>query len=151
MSKLKLAQRPVTVQELENDMYHCCRWCRNFDKGKCYAHIVDVQELGEEVLTPVLEDGNLSEALEETLHSLDFKESFDSLFDLLEEYGLSKKRMKEINKCFKDCMNSFLDFKVKGDVEETAHFVYVNAFEEQIPKEGVEISSPESFYCKEFR
>lgn len=43
MAKLKVKSRPITVDKVEGDMYHCCRWCHYFDNGYCLNDSVSAE------------------------------------------------------------------------------------------------------------
>ncbi len=36
LAKIIIQEVPMMNDDFENDMYHRCRWCKYFEKGRCY-------------------------------------------------------------------------------------------------------------------
>jgi len=128
-----------------NDLYHCCRWCKWFDgtKGIC-TNEQAFNKLGDNVLYPFWENGNLSEAIREGFK--DFK--FPELHSALVESKLSKKRVHEI-------MVTFF-----GELELIAQTNWTESIDDSVSTalnnfdfgrdDGVSIKDPSDFHCKHF-
>lgn len=74
----------------KEDMYHCCNYCKYFDKGKCYKGFADLS-VTYDVVYSVAENGRLSEVIEEELNSHKPVKAYAAIRNKLTEYGLSKK------------------------------------------------------------
>lgn len=89
------------------------------------------------------EDGRLHEAIEESLT----KPKFDYLKDLLQEYGISNKRYKEILKAIEEDLemnkNNFIEY-----IDEGVSRLFLNNEVDSV--EDLELIDPEAFYCKYF-
>lgn len=126
-----------------DDMYHNCRWCRHNVKGSC-AKSSEVFE------NPVIdnsyklaEDGKLAEAIEE---GLKFPE-FEKLQSLLDEYGISQKRQKEILATVQEELEDFTPNMVEAVDESVSRLILSYEADELL---DLELKDPESFYCKHF-
>lgn len=53
-----------------DELYHRCRWCRNFYNDKCTIadEVFEISNIKEEI-EDAIDDGGLAEAIRETLHS----------------------------------------------------------------------------------
>lgn len=153
--KLYAKEKPVTVSSIESDGYHCCRWChwcenKGIDGFVCtnpiYAGDMTV------VAAQVAEEGDLSDVLNEALHSVpdaqkEFLTTLTSM--LLGEFGLSNKRVDKFKQVFQECLDQFLDMGLKGEIDSQVSRLYQNSFKSYSPK-GVRIKDPHAHYCREF-
>lgn len=131
------------------DMYHTCRWCKYYQNGACVNNAlgsidaVDIMDIYE-----IAESGKLSEVLEETLNSVIPVKLERELENKLLSYNLSNKRVVEVLQVFRDCLAEFLDFECKPKLDEAVSKLYQGV--ETGKGDGVQITDPHTFYCKEF-
>ena len=130
-------------------MYHTCRWCKWFQNGACInkalcpTDTIDILDI-----YAIAESGRLSEVIEEILNSCSTRKIERELTDKLLSYNLSKKRVDEVIQVFRDCLGEFLDFECKPELDRAVSKLYQEV--QGKDAEGVEISDPTTFYCKEF-
>lgn len=133
----------------DEDMYHTCRWCKYFDKGKCYKGFAT--NTVSDIVYEVAEAGELSGVIEETLNSNFPKELLYGIIALLTEWKISKKRVQELEKYYNEKLPEILDFGLKQALDESISMLYQDRIENKIAEEtGIEIDDPEDFYCKYF-
>lgn len=94
----------------------------------------------------VAEEGHLSETIEEVLGSMKLT-SFNDLEHTLRDWGVSNKRIKEFNTVFKECYEKFSE-DLKEVLNEQVSLCYQNRLDRKV--EGVIISNPEDFVCKDW-
>ena len=158
MSRLHAKEKPVTVSHMEDDSYHCCRWChwcenRGIDGWVCinpaYANRATI-----EPIEKVAEDGKLSDTLQEAMHSVpDAQKKFmQELTKLLYEWGVSEKRVKQFRQVFEESLDQFLDLEMKVEIDTQVSILYNNFMAEceNSSTSGVEIKDPFTHYCREF-
>ncbi len=125
-----------------NDLYHCCRWCKWFEKGVCTNERV-FDRLNDNVLHPFWENGNLSEAIREGLSGVEFKELEAALI----ESKLSKKRVAEIMKTFHDELDdAFVNWT--ENIDGCVSIALTNY--DFGRDDGIPIKDPSNFHCKFF-
>lgn len=132
-----------------DSMYHACRWCRNYEKGKCMCDKIDEPEsTAVDYVFDVAESGQLSEVLEESLHSADQQAFKDTLRVKLIDWKISGKHITEFTELFDECMMEFLDTKCKPLCDENVSRLYQHMPEPE--SKGAIIKDPEEFCCKYF-
>lgn len=132
-----------------DEMYHTCRWCKHFENGMCYKGFAS--NTVSDTVYKVAEEGELSGVIEETLNEGFPKELLQGIKELLEEWKISKKRIKELEEYFKEKLPEVLDFGLKEKLDENISVLYQDRIENRIAEEtGLEINNPESFYCCEW-
>lgn len=150
-SKLKPVAHGVTVDEIENDIYHCCRWCHYFESGKCYnKNVMESYADAPVKIYEVAEEGKLSGVLEETFHSIRKNAVTEEIVKLLRSYNLSEKRIKEVHDCVINSIDQWFDEDVKEKLDSAVSRLYQDSVEHYAEVDGVEISNPEDHYCREF-
>lgn len=92
--KLKVKERPLTIDRLENDIWHCCQWCHYFSDGYCLN----------EAMFSVLDEEMLE--VEQKMEVIDAKENF---IDSLKERGVVQNEETE------EIVRKFLDI-FAGDI-----------------------------------
>lgn len=139
------------VVKTSDEWQKCCRWCHYFQNGRCFnkemSHSFSTDMFG--AIYSVAESGRLSAVIEETSHSV-HREEFRNLEDLLREWKISEKRIKEFSQVFDNCMNQWLDFQLKDELDAQVSRLYQDLEMGDNECEGVEIYSPEEFCCKEW-
>lgn len=130
----------------------CCRYCHYYEQGKCYKK--NIITSGEELrVYAVSENGYLAQTLEETLNNEELLKGFMlSVESILDKWNISQKRKKEFEEHFRQEWSEFADFQLKEELDEQVSKCYQNFFDEPSGEcyEGVEISDPENFCCKEW-
>lgn len=150
-SRLKPVVRGVTVDEIENDIYHCCRWCHYFESGKCYnKNVMESYADSPSKVYLVAEEGRLSGVLEETFHSVKKSTVTEEVVKLLRSYKMSEKKIKEVYDTLVNSIDQWFDFEVKEKLDSEVSELYQDAVENMQEIDGVEISNPEDHYCREF-
>lgn len=149
MSKLRAVKRPVTVEHIENDIYHCCRWCHHFQNGKCFNKDVTVnyEDFSSDVMYKISEEGILSEVLNESFHSIRKSTVTEEVVKTLRGYNLSEKRIKEVYDKLVNSIDEWFDKEVKDRLDNDVSRLYNNVGCEI---DGITIQNPEEFYCREF-
>lgn len=150
-SKLKPIINGITVRDINNDMYHRCRWCHYFSEGKCFNPnmMANYAEAPSNIYL-VSEEGRLSGVLEETFHSIRKNTVTEEVVKLLRKYSLSEKRIKEVKDVLVQSIDQWFDFEVKDKLDDEIGYLYDNAVQTMPEVDGVEISNPEEHYCAEF-
>lgn len=134
-----------------DDMYRVCRWCKWYSDGKCFNEAFSQAEAETLGVYQVAEDGRLSEVLEETLGSVKTTEIEREIVSKLEEFKLSNKRIQELILTFRKALEEFLAVDCKEGLDEAISKLYQEDAESRgKSSEGIEISDPRTFYCKEF-
>lgn len=135
-----------------DDMYHTCRWCKHFEKGRCYRGFASSVISVNHAIYAVAEEGELSGVIEETLNSSFPKELLRGIINLLVKWKISKKRIKELENYYNEKLPEILDFKLKEKLDENVSMLYQDRLENKIieVETGLDINDPENFYCKEF-
>lgn len=130
-------------------MYHACRWCKHYIKGMCHKGFAS--NIVSDIVYKVAEEGELSGVIEETLNSGFPKELLQGIKELLEDWHISKKRIKELEEFYNEKLPEILDFELKEKLDENISVLYEDRIENMIAGEtGVKINNPESFYCCEW-
>lgn len=127
----------------------CCRYCHYYSKGKCWNK--DLSIICDDITNvyKISEEGFLSQTLEETLNEEDLiKEFMISVEGILDKWNISQKRKKEFEEHFKQCWSEFSDFQLKEELDEQVSNCYQNPLLDMF--NGIEISDPEIFCCKEW-
>ncbi len=127
----------------KQDLYHCCRSCKWFEKGRCTNERV-FGELSEVNLSPFYEDGHLSEAVREGF--TEFKAT--ELHQALIETKLSRKKIHELMVLLASDIDSAIVNWVEG-IDDTVS-TSLNNFSDSLGARGIEIKDPTEFYCKHF-
>lgn len=127
---------------MPNDIYHCCRWCKWFEKGLC-TNDKAFEDADDIEFYPFAEDGTLSEAINEGFKAV----KFDRVRNALIESKLSKKKQDEI-------------MQVLHSELEDAQINWTETIDEQVlgalqhydfqETHGVKIADPHEFHCKYF-
>lgn len=138
----------MKLKKVDKDTWQkCCRWCHNYQKGKCYKNHTDV---GEDLsVYKVAEEGYLEETIGETLGSCSLDE-FKELEYLLRGFKLSEKRIKEFDDLFRRCWEYFSQNKLKFELEENVAECYQNHLTDFDSLEGETILNPEEHCCKDW-
>ncbi len=123
-------------------MYHNCRWCRFNDNGKCIRILEVFESSVSDGLYELVESGKLSEAINEGLKLPKMSE----LERLLTGYGISQKRQKEILQAVGAELEDFIPTMVEG-IDNSVSQIIINT---ESKLEELELTDPESFYCKYF-
>lgn len=130
-------------------MEKVCRWCKHYRYGKCYRGSFRVVEMGS--VYAVADSGQLSEVIEETLHSIKPKEFLQEAEELLTEWKISKKRIEELKRLWSEMIPEFLDFELKQALDEQVSVLYQRELDlSELQLDEIEILEPETFYCKEW-
>lgn len=124
------------------DLYHNCRWCRFYSKGKCVKTSEVFTTSVSDELYDLMESGKLSEAIEEGLKL----PKMSKLKSLLEWYSISQKRQKEILQAVAEELKDFIPNMVEGIDDSVSQLISTVGSE----IEDLEPKDPESFYCKYF-
>lgn len=141
------------VVRSDDSWQHCCRWCKYFEKGKCYNKKV-VEQVQENGITlsvyAVSEEGYASQTIEEVLNNETLIRKFVSEVEkCFEKWNISQKRREEFQKHFIECWSEFADFSLKEVLDEEILKCYATRIEDSmVNEEGVSIESPSSFSCK---
>ena len=125
-----------------DDIYHNCRWCRYNNKGKCVKSSSVFASVSEDEAITLTEGGYLSEALQE---GLTFPKML-KLEILLQDYGISQKRQKEILNTVRAELEDSIPVIVEGLDSSVSKLLY----KQDKADEDLELKDPESFYCKFF-
>lgn len=126
-----------------DEMYHNCRWCKHNVSNKCVKMGKVFESTGSSKVYQMAEDGRLFEAIEESLT----KSKFDYLKDLLQEYGISNKRYKEILKTIEEDLDMNKNNLIE-DIDEGVSRLLLNNEVDSVNE--LELIDPENFYCKYF-
>ena len=130
------------------DLYHCCRWCKWYYEGECHNENFN-NAVDFDAIWAVAEEGRLSGVIEETINSISTEKIERELEKTLQRFNLSGKRVDEALQVLRDMLPEWLDFECKPKLDEEISRLYQKAADES-GGGGVDISDPESFYCKEF-
>lgn len=144
-------KRKSFVPFSEDERFHCCKYCLYYKDGKCFNYNV-ISSTGGSLFMPVVEvaeSGKLSGVLEETIHSCDTKEMISELINLLKSWKVSDKRIKEFEQTFNEVFDQWADFTLKDEIDNAVDRLYQNELENS-EYDGIEISNPDSYYCKEW-
>lgn len=125
-----------------DEMYHNCRWCRFNDKGKCVKSSMVFESPVSKELYDLAESGKLSDAIKEGLKL----PKMAKLERLLAGYGISQKRQKEILQAVGAELEDFIPTIVEG-IDNSVSQLIINT---EGKLEDLELTDPESFYCKYF-
>ena len=125
-----------------DELYHNCKWCTFNDKGKCVKSSEVFEDSVGEELCKLAESGELSEAIKEgiTLPKM------SKLRSLLDRYGISQKRQKEILQAVGAELEDFIPDRVT-EIGLNVSQLIINT---DIKRGDMELKDPESFYCKYF-
>lgn len=126
-----------------DEMYHNCRWCKHNVADKCVKMCEVFENTGSNSAYQMAESGKLYEAIEESLA----KPKFEYLKDLLQEYGISNKRYKEILKTIEKDLDMNKNNLI-ADIDEGVSRLLLNNEVDSVDE--LELMDPESFYCKYF-
>lgn len=154
--RLYAKEKPVTVSSIESDGYHCCRWCHWYDHKteKCINPVYVGEEANSSFVTKVIEEGHLSDALNEGLHNVPDKEKafLGTLTTILYVWGVSAKRIEAFKTAFGQALEQYLDMGLKGELDEFLSKMLYNRADDFSSGEfeGIEIKDPETHYCREF-
>lgn len=132
-----------------DSLYHNCRWCKYYDKGKCckLPEVAKVESL-EDKAYKMSEEGYLSDALREGLNLSSIK--MPSLTALLNGYGVSKKRALEIVQAVKADLGSEKNNVIESLDASVSKLLQNTLVNPDGTIEGFEIPDPTEFYCKHF-
>lgn len=159
MSKLWAREKPVTTSQIEDDTYHCCRWChwcqnRGIDGFVCVKGSVRPVEVNQ-LVHDLIEEGQLSSVVEEALHDCpdgvkEFKQNMTSAL-LTVKSSVSRKTLEKYQGEIETCLDQFLDMKLKDTLIEALEVMISNY---QCMIEGaiseVVIKDPHTHYCRDF-
>lgn len=126
-----------------NDLYHCCRWCSYYRNEECQKASDIFENPIEGIITGIVEDGKLSEAIQESISPPEFYR----LKGVLNEFNISKKRQQEILKA----VNTDFEGGISDMVEEigdTVSTLLYNHTDAELT--GLELKDDREFYCKNF-
>ena len=125
-----------------DEMYHNCIWCSFNREGRCAksSEVFESAMIGEHYI--LVEDGKLSEAIEERLRF----PKMHKLEILLKGYGISQKRQKEILQAVGAELEDFIPTMVE-EITDSVGDLILNISSDT---EGLELKYPERFYCKYF-
>lgn len=159
--KLHAKEKPVTVSNMESNNYHCCRWCKwcvhnDHDEWRCtnpcYGGVVDSSFVGD-----IVESGTLNDTLNEALHSVPTaREEFaQGILSVLRNWGVSARRVKEMEKTFNECLDQFLDMGLREEIDSQVSSLLYNHAESLRIKSlssdsGTVLEDPFTHYCREF-
>ena len=116
-----------------NDLYHCCRWCSYYRNEECQKASDIFENPIEGIITGIVEDGKLSEAIQESISPPEFYR----LKGVLNEFNISKKRQQEILKA----VNTDFEGGISDMVEEIGDTVSTLLYN---------LKDDREFYCKNF-
>ena len=142
--------RLKAVVRSNDNWLHCCRYCHYYENGKCYKQ--NIITSGEELrVYAVAENGYLAQTLEETLNNEELLKGFMfGVESILDKWNISQKRKKEFEEHFRQEWSEFADFQLKEELDEQVSECYQNHLSDVDVDEGIEISDPENFCCKEW-
>lgn len=142
--------RLKAVVRSNDNWLHCCRYCHYYESGKCYKQ--NIITSGEELrVYAVAENGYLAQTLEETLNNEELLKRFMfGVESILDKWNISQKRKKEFEEHFRQEWSEFADFQLKEELDEQVSKCYQNHLSDVDVDEGIEISDPENFCCKEW-
>lgn len=142
--------RLKAVVRSNDNWLHCCRYCHYYESGKCYKQ--NIITSGEELrVYAVAENGYLAQTLEETLNNEELLKRFMfGVESILDKWNISQKRKKEFEEHFRQEWSEFADFQLKEELDEQVSKCYQNHLSDVDVDEGIEISDPENFCCKDW-
>lgn len=135
------------LRRVKDNWNRNCRWCHYYVHGKCTLN--KRESITPQSVTEFVEAGYLDEVIEESLDnvsSIDFIE----LEDLLRAFKLSGKKIKEIRDLFHKRMQYFKQYTLRPELESSISKCLYNHLDTFGCEEGIEISDPENFCCKEW-
>ena len=126
-----------------DERFHNCKSCSYFSKGKCtkISEEFDISVNGD--LYELAESGKLSEAITEGLKLPKMAE----VESLLSDSGISQKKQKQILQAIRANLEDFIPTMVEGVDNSVSHLI-INLDESK--QKEVQLTDPESFYCKYF-
>lgn len=147
--KKKVGKRPIDI--CSDDRFHCCRYCHYFIEGRCYNKKVGAELSNDAFMNvvDVAESGKLSGVLEETIHSNYPKDMVKELSGLLRTWKISNARINEFEQNFNELFDQWADFTLKDEIDCAVDMLYQNNAKDD-SFDGIEISNPENYYCKEY-
>lgn len=155
--KLKKVVINSQVQDINNfpfgepERFKTCRYCRYYECGKCYnKKIMSFISGAKPEIYDVSESGRLSDTIRETAGSCDTKGMKKELIDLLKKWKVSSKRIEEFEHTFDEVLEQWLEFSLRDDLDEAISILYETSVDTDNTTEGVEISNPSEYSCKEF-
>lgn len=125
-----------------DERFHNCKYCRFNDKGKCVRSSEMFERSVSAELYELAESGKLSEAIQEGLKL----PKMSKLERLLASYGISQKRQKEILRAVGSELEDFIPTMVES-IDNSVSQLIINT---ESNLEDLELTDPESFYCKYF-
>lgn len=161
MSKLRSLGRPTPEELIERDSMHVCRWCRycvhEDNIAKCVkGSITSLADTN--IMHDLIEEGRVSEAVDEALHSCPtgedefLKNVVDAVYSAVPK--LSVKKRKDIENAFNSALEQYLDMRLKAEVVEAMETLLCN-YEVNLNRAaddgaGVQICDPSTHYCRDF-
>lgn len=133
------------TNDIMNSLYHNCRSCHWFSKGKClhgntFCSSIDIEKL----IYSLSDAGILGDAIIEG-----FKDSdFSKLKDNLDKSNLSKKKAKEIMDDFFNELEAVQRHDWSVSIETAIIKAIVNSA--AADEESADPDDPDNFYCKYF-
>lgn len=135
----------------EPERFKTCKYCRYYSCGKCYnKEVMSFISGAKPEIYDVSESGRLSDTIRETAGSCDTKGMKKELIDLLKKWKVSSKRIEEFERTFDEVLEQWLEFSLRDDLDEAISMLYENSVDTDNTTEGVEISNPSEYSCKEF-
>ena len=130
-------------------MYHCCRWCKYFQHGKCYNkemidHFINYSS---DYTYAVAEEGQLSEVLSEAFHSTPKNGVTEHIVSRLRGYNLSEKKIKEIHDLLVTSIDAWFDETVVERLDSDVSRLYNLS---ACCIDGIDIQNPNEFCCERF-
>jgi hypothetical protein len=124
-----------------DELYHNCRWCAHYDHGYCMNKNAFEFD-GDIDLSSFWEEGRLAEVLEESI----VVPKFESLVNALRDYGISDKRIKTLLELAKNAV----EYQTEQWKERIESNIIIALNNYDFGTEGVKITDPIMFRCKEF-
>lgn len=131
------------------NMYHCCRWCKYFQHGKCYNkemidHFVNYSS---EYTYKVAEDGVLSGVISSAFHDVSKERITKKVAYRLRSYGMSEFRVREIVGLILSSVDDWFILEFLGELDSDISRLY-NLSDCCI--DGINIQNPNEFCCERF-
>jgi hypothetical protein len=126
-----------------DDMYHNCKWCRNYRNGRCIKSSEVFESPVNKELYNMVESGKLSEAITE---GIKLPEKMSRLERLLAGYGISHKRQEEILQMVGAELEEYLPTMVEC-IDRSVGDLLINT---EFNLEDLELTDPKGFCCKYF-
>lgn len=143
MGRTLIMSEKIVKDRWDEDTYHCCEWCNNFDRFNNVCHGIKITTEYDMNVESVIEEGRVIEVITESINEEDWNKIFNKIKGFI-----SKTKQKEVDSIFYNVMREYID-NLKDNIANNFEFMLRQLCKEGISK--IEIQNPDRFYCKEFR